>query len=81
MGEVRGKGLLRGVEFVRDPATKQPFPDEVAFGVRVGKQAQRNGLIVRCDPHWLALAPPLVTSDAELDEMLAILERSVEEVL
>lgn len=76
-GEVRGKGLLWGVELVRDPATKEPFPAEVALGHRIGAEALRGGLILRHDPHWLALAPPLVTTPDELDAMCDVLERSI----
>lgn len=76
-GEVRGKGLLWGVELVRDPATKEPFPAEVALGHRIGAEALRGGLILRHDPHWLALAPPLVTTPDELDAMCDVLERAV----
>jgi len=77
IGDIRGKGLLQGVEFVRDPATREPFPAEVALGVKVGRRALRNGLLTRFDPHWLALGPPLVTTAGEIDEMLAILEQSL----
>ncbi|HEV3257693.1 MAG TPA: aspartate aminotransferase family protein [Gemmataceae bacterium] len=81
IGDIRGKGLFQGVEFVHDPATKEPFPAEVAFGVRVGRRALDNGLLCRFDPHWIAFGPALVTTPDQIDEMLAVLDRSVGEVL
>src|SRR5438132_5248055 len=62
IGDIRGKGLFQGIEFVRDPATKEPFPQEMAFGVRVGRRALESGLLCRFDPHWIAFGPPLVVS-------------------
>ncbi len=81
IGDIRGKGLLQGIEFVRDPATKERFPDAVAFGIRVGRRALENGLLCRFDPHWLAFGPPLVSTAAEIDEMVAVLDRSIGETL
>jgi putrescine aminotransferase len=81
IGDVRGKGLFQGIEFVRDRVTREPFPAEVGFGVRVGRRALRNGLLTRFDPNWLALGPPLVTTAPEIDEMLSILERSLADTL
>jgi adenosylmethionine-8-amino-7-oxononanoate aminotransferase len=81
IGDVRGKGLFQGVEFVRDTRTKEPFPAEVAFGVRVGRRALSNGLLCRFDPNWLAFGPPLVVTAEQLDEMLAVLDRSIGEAL
>jgi adenosylmethionine-8-amino-7-oxononanoate aminotransferase len=81
VGEVRGKGLLIGVEFVKDPLTKEKFPAEIKFGLQVGKKALEKGLILRFDPDWIAFGPPLVTSDAELDQMMDIFTESVREVL
>ncbi len=81
IGDIRGKGLLQGMEFVRDLATKQRFPDETAIGVRIGKRALENGLLCRFDPHWLAFGPPLVSTAEEIDEMVAVLDRSMGEVL
>ncbi len=81
IGDVRGKGLLQGVEFVRDVRTKEPFPAEAAFGVRVGRRALANGLLCRFDPNWLAFGPALVTTAEQLDEMLALLDKSLGEVL
>jgi adenosylmethionine-8-amino-7-oxononanoate aminotransferase len=81
IGDIRGKGLLQGIEFVQDVATKRTFPQEVSFGVRVGRRALANGLLCRFDPHWLAFGPPLVVTSEQLEEMLAVLERSIEETL
>jgi adenosylmethionine-8-amino-7-oxononanoate aminotransferase len=81
IGEIRGKGLLIGVEFVQDPATKAPFPPGVNIGLRIGKQALRNGLLLRFDPHWIAFGPPLIVTERDIDAMLAILDQSIREVL
>jgi adenosylmethionine-8-amino-7-oxononanoate aminotransferase len=81
IGDIRGKGLFLGIEFVRNPATKERFPNELAFGVQVGRRALDNGLLTRFDPHWLAVGPPLVSTAEQIDEMAAILDRSLGEVL
>jgi adenosylmethionine-8-amino-7-oxononanoate aminotransferase len=81
IGDIRGKGLLQGVEFVQDWATKKPFPPEVGIGVRIGRRALANGLLCRFDPNWLAFGPPLVVTAEQLDEMLDVLDRSMGEAL
>ena len=81
IGDIRGKGLLQGIEFVRDPATKQPFPPETAFGVRVGRRALANGLLCRFDPNWIAFGPALVVTAEQIDEMVDLLDRSLGETL
>ncbi len=81
IGDLRGKGLLQGIEFVRNPATKEPFPTKLAFGVRVGRRALDHGLLCRFDPHWIAFGPPLISTAEQIDEMVAILDQSLGEVL
>ncbi len=81
VGDVRGRGLMIGVEFVRDPATKEKFPADAKFGVQVSRQALQDGMILRADPDWAAIAPPLVISEAELDQMMDIFTESVRQVL
>jgi adenosylmethionine-8-amino-7-oxononanoate aminotransferase len=81
IGDLRGKGLLQGIEFVRNVKTKESFPAEIGFGVRVGKRALRHGLLCRFDPHWLAFGPALVSTAEQIDEMAAVLDRSLGEVL
>jgi adenosylmethionine-8-amino-7-oxononanoate aminotransferase len=81
IGDIRGKGLLIGVEFVKDPSTKEQFPKGVNIGLRIGKRALHNGLLLRFDPHWLAFGPPLIVTEQDIDQMVAILEQSIREVL
>jgi adenosylmethionine-8-amino-7-oxononanoate aminotransferase len=81
IGEVRGKGLMIGVEFVKDPKTKGQFSEGVNFGVRVGKKALGKGLILRYDPHWLAFAPPLVINGEETDKLMDIFSDCLRETV
>ena len=70
-----------GREFVRDRATKERFPDSVAFGVQVGRRALAHGLLCRFDPHWIAFGPPLIVTAEQIDEMVAVLDKSTGEAL
>lgn len=81
IGDIRGKGLFQAIEFVRDVQTKERFPASMAFGVQVGRRALDNGLLCRFDPHWIAFGPPLVSTAEQIDEMAAILDKSIGETL
>src|SRR5205823_13620003 len=50
IGDIRGKGLFQAIEFVRDRATREPYPSATSFGVRVGRRALEHGLLCRFDP-------------------------------
>jgi adenosylmethionine-8-amino-7-oxononanoate aminotransferase len=81
IGDIRGKGLFQAIELVKDRATKARFPDSLAVGVKVGRRALEHGLLCRFDPHWIAFGPPLVVTAQEIDDMVAILDLSLGEVL
>jgi 4-aminobutyrate--pyruvate transaminase len=70
VGEVRGVGLVAGVELVRDKATKATYePIGRAGGVFAAK-AQERGLIVRNMIDSIGICPPLIITEAEIDELL-----------
>ena len=73
--EVRGKGLLRGVELMRDG---KACPE---LGEALKKTALANGLIMRIDPLWFAVAPALIATEDDIDEMYGLVEKSVVEAL
>jgi adenosylmethionine-8-amino-7-oxononanoate aminotransferase len=81
LGEVRGKGCLVGVEFVQDMVRREPFPPERRFGKRVERRLLDAGLILRCDPDWIAFGPPLTTTTAQAEEMVNVFLRCVREEL
>lgn len=81
VGDIRGCGLLAGVEFVKDPETREPFDPSLKFGIEVGRAALEKGLLTRFDPNWIALAPPLVINREEIDLLLNILKDSIVETL
>ncbi len=81
IGDIRGKGLLLGIEFVKNTKTKERFAPDVSFGTQVGKRGLANGLLCRFDPHWLAFGPALTVTAEQIDEMLALLDRSIGEVM
>jgi Adenosylmethionine-8-amino-7-oxononanoate aminotransferase len=81
LGEIRGKGCLSCVEFVQDQVSNKPFPAERKFGKKVEKRLVEAGLILRCDPDWIAFAPPLITTKGQVDEMMDIFVKCVEKEL
>ena len=83
VGEVRGVGLLAGVEFVADRERKQRFDPALKVGARISKAARDRGLIARAMPHGdiLGFAPPLVVSEAEIDEIVAIAVDAAQQVM
>jgi len=76
--EVRGKGILLGVELVKDTYTMQPFPE---LGTTLKRVALENGLIMRVDPSWFAVAPALTITGQEIEEMCALIEKSLVQAL
>jgi len=76
--EVRGKGVLRGVELVKDTRGMQPFPE---LGKAMKRTALANGIILRVDPSWFAVCPPLIAEEADIDEMCGLIEKSLTDAL
>ena len=62
-----------------DKRAKTPFPAAAGVGARVAAQCQENGLIVRAMGDTIALCPPLIITEGEIDEVLARLGRSLDQ--
>jgi adenosylmethionine-8-amino-7-oxononanoate aminotransferase len=77
VGNVRGKGMMVGLELVEDKATKKAFDPAKKMGERLHKECCKRGLFSRIRGDVYLLAPPFVTSDADIDRIVNILGESV----
>ncbi len=80
VGDVRGRGLMLGIEMVADQATRSTLPKSSDIPARLAKAAYRRGLMVRVSGANLILSPPLVISESELDFLCGTLEAAFDEV-
>ena len=74
VGDVRGLGLMAGIEMVSDKARRTPMPRSSDVPARVAREAYRRGLMVRISGPNLILSPPLIISRAEVDQLVDMLE-------
>jgi 4-aminobutyrate--pyruvate transaminase len=80
VGEARGIGLIGAVELVRDKATRQNFDPALKLGPWVLGRAAEHGLIVRALANdTIALCPPLIIREPQIDEMFDRLGRALED--
>ena len=84
IGDVRGKGLLMAVEFVADKERKAPFPTAAMAAQTVSRAAMEQGLILYTrrtnlgrDGDWVMVAPPLIVTAAEVDDIADRTEAAV----
>lgn len=89
VGDIRGRGLFRGIELVADRRTKEPFDPSRKIAARLKKAAFAHGLICypmsgtidgRRGDHVL-LAPPFIISDEEITLLVDRLDAAMQEVL
>src|SRR3984885_1898260 len=79
VGDVRGVGLMAGLELVRDKATKQSFDARAGVGTFFEECAHAQELLMRGRGEMLVLSPPLIITEAEIDDLLARLGRALDE--
>ena len=89
VGDIRGRGLFWGLEFVADRGTKTPFPAQRGLAAKLKKAAMQEGLVCypmggtrdgRIGDHVL-LAPPFIMTEAQMDEVVDKLARAVDTVI
>lgn len=81
VGHVRGQGLMAAVEVVADRATKAYFPPALGLSQRLMDGMLERGLYTRAVMDCVCIAPPLMTSDADLDRIVDIVGETIQDVV
>ena len=89
VGDIRGRGMFRGLEIVEDRENKTPFSPDRQIAAKLKKSAMKNGLI--CYPmsgtidgqrgDHVLLAPPFIITESQIGELIDKLTKSFDEVL
>ena len=78
VGEARGMGLIGAVELVNDKQSKKSFNPAVGAGPLAADLALENGLVVRAMGDAVAICPPLIINDGEIDQLFDRLSLSLD---
>lgn len=77
VGEIRQKGLMIGIELVRDKASREPYDWADRVGVRASMRARELGMLTRPLGNVMVFIPPLASTETELEAMTDILAESI----
>lgn len=88
IGDIRGLGLLMGVEIVRDPTTKEPFPIALGVTTKIIDRAFENGLLLYPASGGIdgvagdafIISPPLTITVEEIDRLMELFDKTISEV-
>ncbi|MFI0446586.1 aspartate aminotransferase family protein [Actinomadura sp. 6N118] len=90
IGDVRGLGLLQGVEIVADPHSRKPFDPALDVSRRIVREAERRGVLLRegtpganagKDGDQIQISPPFIIRPDEIDEVVRVLGEAISAVL
>jgi 4-aminobutyrate--pyruvate transaminase len=79
VGEVRGSGLIAGLELVEDKGTRRAFDPQLKVGPKVFALGHEHGLIVRAIGDTIALCPPMIITEAQMQELLVRLRATLDQ--
>jgi adenosylmethionine-8-amino-7-oxononanoate aminotransferase len=85
VGDIRGKGLQRGIEFVKDKKTREPLNPELHFSQQIQDEALGRGVHIEssfgCDRgqagDMILFGPPFIINRAQIDEMIDIIDETL----
>ncbi len=80
IGDVRGMGLMIGIELVADKKTKQPFDLSERFGARIWERCVEKGVLIRNLADTFIISPPLTLKKEHVDVIVDTFEGAISAV-
>ncbi len=77
VGDIRIKGMMTGIELIKDKNSKLDYPWEEKMGIKVCDECRKQGMIIRPLGNVVVFMPPLVSTNEELSEMISILIKAI----
>lgn len=77
VGNVRNKGLIAGIELVKNKSTKEPYPWEEKIGWKVACKAREGGVLIRPLGNVVVIMPPLSISIDNLNRLMDVIKKSI----
>ena len=81
VGEVRGKGLLAGIELVHDESTGEAFDPAFQVGSYCAERAEEHGPILRAIGDTISFCPPLIINQSEIEELILRFQLALDNTL
>lgn len=89
VGDIRGRGMVWGIEFVADRATKEPFPSKEQIAWRIVKRCFEMGLMIYfsqgcadgVNGDLIMVGPPYIINEEQLEELVVILTKAIHQEL
>lgn len=81
VGNVRSKGLIAGIELVKDKATKEPYPWEEKIGWKVAYKARKEGVLIRPLTNVIVIMPPLAISIENLNRLMDVIKKAIIKII
>ncbi|MGE5238983.1 MAG: adenosylmethionine--8-amino-7-oxononanoate transaminase [Chloroflexota bacterium] len=80
VGDARSRGLIAGVELVRDKGSREPYPWEDKMGWKVAYKARERGVLIRPLGNVVVIMPPLSIGVENLARLMEVIRDAIEEV-
>jgi len=77
VGDVRGSHFMMCTEYVANKSTREVLPDGINVGKRISDHCEKHGLLIRPLGHLNIMSPPLVMTEADIDELVAGLSAGI----
>ena len=80
VGEIRGEGLIAGIELVRNRESRQQYPPEMGLCAHIANATLMQGVVIRPTGNSLVITPPFIVEKAQIDRLVSALVTALDQI-